>query len=67
VPTVVDPVFGVMVPTSCPEVPPEVLQPRGTWRDGDAYDRQARELKEMFERNYRAYEAGNPETDADSG
>ena len=41
VPTVTDPIFGVEVPTSCPDVPSEVLQPRETWADPDAYDRQA--------------------------
>jgi phosphoenolpyruvate carboxykinase (ATP) len=67
VPMVRDPNFDMMVPTACPGVPSEVLQPRGTWQDADAYDRQARELKGMFERNYEAYAAGAPETDADSG
>jgi phosphoenolpyruvate carboxykinase (ATP) len=67
VPMVRDPNFDVMVPTSCPDVPAEVLQPRGTWQDKDAYDRQARELKAMFERNYEAFEAGSAETDTDSG
>ena len=39
VPTVTDPIFGVEVPTSCPDVPSEVLQPRATWPDPEAYDR----------------------------
>ena len=42
VPTVTDPIFGVEVPTSCPDVPSEVLQPRATWPDPEAYDKQAR-------------------------
>jgi phosphoenolpyruvate carboxykinase (ATP) len=67
VPMVEDPTFGMMVPTSCPDVPSEVLQPRGTWQDTDAYDRQARELQAMFESNHRAYAAGAPETDVESG
>ena len=40
----VDPVFGFAVPTACPGVPSEVLDPRATWSDPEAYDRQAREL-----------------------
>jgi ATP-dependent phosphoenolpyruvate carboxykinase len=36
-----DPVFGVMVPRSCPDVPNEVLRPRDTWPDKAAYDAQA--------------------------
>ena len=67
VPTQPDPVFNLAVPTSCPDVPTEILQPRGTWADTDAYDRQARELLAMFERNYKAFEAGAPETDIESG
>jgi phosphoenolpyruvate carboxykinase (ATP) len=58
VPTVTDPVFGVEVPTRCPEVPDAVLQPRGTWADPDAYDAQARKLAEMFVENFRRFEDG---------
>ncbi|MDX6475133.1 MAG: phosphoenolpyruvate carboxykinase, partial [Gaiellaceae bacterium] len=47
-----DPVFGVGVPVSCPDVPAEVLQPRNTWRDPEAYDRKARELAQMFADNF---------------
>ena len=53
-------------PTSCPDVPAEVLQPRQTWADKDAYDRQATQLKRMFEENYKAYEAGASEADTES-
>jgi phosphoenolpyruvate carboxykinase (ATP) len=37
--TTPDPIFGVGIPVSCPDVPSEVLQPRNTWTDKDAYDR----------------------------
>ncbi len=53
-----DPVFGVHVPTSCPDVPAEVLQPRGTWKDASAYDVRARDLARRFNENFRKYEAG---------
>ncbi len=56
VPTVTDPFFGVEVPTSCPGVPAEVLQPRGTWTDPEAYDRQARHLARMFVENFSRFE-----------
>ena len=62
-----DPIFDLMVPTSCPDVPAEVLQPRETWADKDAYDRQATQLKGMFKENYKAYAAGAPEADTESG
>ena len=39
-----DPIFGLWIPDSCPEVPVEVLDPQQTWQDKEAYVRQAREL-----------------------
>ncbi len=50
-----DPVFGLSVPTSCPNVPSEILLPRNTWADKAAYDAKASELKEMFENNYKKF------------
>ena len=58
VPTRTDPLFGFEVPTACPDVPAEVLWPRDTWADRDAYDRQARRLAEMFVENFGAFEGG---------
>jgi len=46
-----DPIFGLQIPDRVPGVPSEVLDPRGTWPDPEAYDRQARKLKGMFEEN----------------
>jgi len=48
-----DPVFGVHVPESCPDVPSEILQPRTTWEDKEAYDAQARKLAGMFTENFK--------------
>jgi phosphoenolpyruvate carboxykinase (ATP) len=56
--TAPDPIFGVNIPVSCPEVPTEVLQPRNTWEDKEAYDRQARDLARRFNENFKKYEAG---------
>ena len=56
--TKADPIFGVGVPVSCPEVPVEVLSPRNTWKDPEAYDRKARELAERFNKNFKKYEDG---------
>ncbi|MFN2511569.1 MAG: phosphoenolpyruvate carboxykinase [Pyrinomonadaceae bacterium] len=53
-----DPIFGVGVPVSCPEVPENVLQPRNTWSDKEAYDRQARDLARRFNENFKQYESG---------
>ena len=46
-----DPIFGVQVPVSVPGVPDSVLDPRGSWPDPEAYDRDARRLKAMFDSN----------------
>jgi phosphoenolpyruvate carboxykinase (ATP) len=53
-----DPTFNVAVPTSCPDVPPEVLKPRNTWTDGLEYDAQAAKLARMFAENFKTFEAG---------
>jgi len=47
-----DPIFGLSSPTSCPDVPNEVLIPRNTWADKEAYDRQAAALAERFKKNF---------------
>ncbi len=47
-----DPVFGLHVPVSCPGVPSEVLWPRNTWADKDAYDRAAQNLAQRFKDNF---------------
>jgi phosphoenolpyruvate carboxykinase (ATP) len=49
------PVFNVEVPTSCPEVPATVLDPRGTWADPAAYDAQAAKLAGMFVENFKTF------------
>jgi len=46
-----DPVFGLAVPAEIPGVPREVMRPRDTWKDGAAYDEQAKRLAEMFRKN----------------
>jgi phosphoenolpyruvate carboxykinase (ATP) len=57
VPTVTDPVFGLLVPVACPHVPPELLRPRDTWPDSAAYDAQALRLAGMFRDNFEAFQA----------
>ena len=52
----VDPIFNLSVPTSCPNVPSEVLNPKNTWADGAAYDAQATKLAEMFKENFKKFE-----------
>jgi phosphoenolpyruvate carboxykinase (ATP) len=55
--TVADPVFGFGVPTSCPDVPSEILAPRNTWADKAIYDEKAKKLGQLFRENFKKYEA----------
>jgi len=48
------------MPQSCPGVPAEVLDPRDTWKDEDAYDAAARRLAASFRENFRNYEQDMP-------
>lgn len=47
-----DPIFGLHIPTSCPDVPAELLNPRHTWQDPAAYDQAARELAGRFHQHF---------------
>jgi phosphoenolpyruvate carboxykinase (ATP) len=55
VPTEADPIFGLQIPASCPGVPPDVLVPRNTWADQDAYDAKARDLARQFVKNFQQF------------
>ncbi len=46
------PIFGVEMPTACPGVPSELLNPRNTWTDPEAYDQKAVELALAFVKNF---------------
>ncbi|MEM1093844.1 MAG: phosphoenolpyruvate carboxykinase (ATP) [Bacteroidota bacterium] len=65
--TRIDPTFGLAVPTSCPGVPDEILWPRDTWADGDAYDQQAARLAGLFHDNFEAFKAGSSEAIINAG
>ena len=56
--TVIDPIFRRRGPGPRPGRPDEVLQPRATWADPDAYDRTARRLAAMFHDNFAEYADG---------
>jgi phosphoenolpyruvate carboxykinase (ATP) len=58
VPTVIDPVFGLAIPTAVPDVPSELLVPRATWPDPAAYDAAAATIARMFHDNFEAYSDG---------
>ena len=44
--------FNLDIPQSCPNVPSEIMNPRDTWADKEAYDKQADKLAGMFEENF---------------
>ncbi len=50
-----DPNFGFEVPVAVPGVDTALLDPRGTWADPEAYDRQAAKLVQMFADNFAQY------------
>ena len=50
------PIFNLDMPTSCLDVPSEVLDPRYTWTDKEAYDARARKLASMFIDNFKMFE-----------
>jgi len=52
-----DPVFGLNLPVEVPGVPSEMLDPRNTWQDGEAYDEQAKSLAALFRDNFQEFEA----------
>ncbi|MCT4582048.1 MAG: phosphoenolpyruvate carboxykinase (ATP) [Flavobacteriales bacterium] len=48
-------IFGLAMPTTCPNVPDEVLSPKNTWEDKDAYDVKANNLAEQFIKNFEQF------------
>jgi len=55
--TVQDPVFGLNIPTSCPDVPEDILNPRNTWKDKSVYDAKAKDLAGKFKKNFEQFAA----------
>jgi phosphoenolpyruvate carboxykinase (ATP) len=52
------PVFGMLMPASCPNVPEQILNPKNTWTDKDAYDATAKKLAAEFIKNFEKYASG---------
>lgn len=50
-------VFGLNIPTACPEVPTEILNPRNSWANKDAYDEKRFELAAMFNKNFEQFDS----------
>jgi len=48
-------VFNLQVPTACPGVPTELLLPSSSWADGEAYERELRQLAQRFVANFERF------------
>lgn len=51
------PVFGILMPKTCPGVPSDILNPRNTWQDQNAYDQKANSLAAQFIKNFEKFSA----------
>jgi phosphoenolpyruvate carboxykinase (ATP) len=61
-----DDLFNLDIPTECPNVPSEILDPRNTWVDKDSYDMSARKLAQMFIENFNKFKEA-PQEIRDAG
>jgi len=50
-----EPVFGLSIPKNVDEIASEILKPRNTWDDKEAYDKKAKELARMFAENFKQF------------
>ena len=55
--TKTDPLFGLEIPTTCANVPDEILIPKNTWSDESAFDQTAAKLAGLFAENFKKYES----------
>lgn len=55
------PIFKVLVPHIVPGIPTEVLNPKCTWSDPEAYDQQANALAKSFATNFQQFAMASPE------
>ncbi len=62
-----DPIFGFEVPTQCPEISDEVLNPAASWEDKKEYERRYRDLAMRFIQNFAKFTDGTPQDVIDAG
>lgn len=53
--TTTDPVFGLHIPAKVTGVDPELLVPRNRWPDQAAYDEKAKDLAQLFIKNFEKF------------
>ncbi|WP_291726938.1 phosphoenolpyruvate carboxykinase (ATP) [Bernardetia sp.] len=49
------PIFGVKIPSECPDVPTNILNPKNTWENKSEYDATANKLASAFVANFEKY------------
>jgi len=47
-----DQTFHINIPATCPDVPAEMLQPKNTWKDGEAFEKRAQKLAGEFSAHF---------------
>lgn len=58
--TRIDPYFGLSIPTACPGIPEEILDPRSTWKDQAVYEQHTQQLIAQFEQNFKQFAGDVP-------
>ena len=59
------PMFNLSIPKTLDGVDTEVLNPRNTWEDKDAYDKMAEKLAGMYVKNFKKYLVDDCDSDED--
>jgi len=62
-----DPIFGIQVPKSCPDVPNSVLFPANSWPSKDEYNNKYRQLAARFIDNFKKFAQDCPPEIRESG
>ena len=50
-----DATFGLAIPSACPNVPANLLNPKSTWADAVAYDKSIAHLADLFRANFNKF------------
>ena len=54
-----DSIFKFNVPVNCPGVPESIMQPRLAWESPSAYNQKARQLAQLFIKNFEKFKSGS--------
>jgi phosphoenolpyruvate carboxykinase (ATP) len=62
--TTTDPIFGLHIPTHVPGVADDLLIPKQSWSNGADYDKKAKELAQLFVKNFEKFPQATAEIKA---